>query len=252
MKLTFLMISLVLFHFFPNPALADKKTKSPEGMVLVPAGKFIFGSNPSSNLSSFMSDSTSSQNAYPSQAGDLPSFYIDEHEVTYGDFIRFKPKAKYSEGRVDHPIRGVSWYEAEAYCFWLNKRLPTELEWEKAARGAKGRTFVWGNQFDREKGNFGKSVKRVGSFPEDKSEFGLFDMNGNVSEWTASVYAPYPGSTFKDPNFDKKLRVIRGGAYNKREHGFLKVFATLSFRNPVPPTMRSWDTGFRCALTTKD
>ncbi len=199
-----------------------------------------------------MSDSTSSQNAYPSQTGTSPSFYIDKYEVTYGDFIHFKPKAKYAEGRADHPVRGVSWFEAEAYCFWLNKRLPTEFEWEKAARGPDGLAFVWGNEFSREKGNFGKLVKPIGSFPQDKSVFGLFDMNGNVSEWTSSAYTGYPGATYKDPNYKKKLRVIRGGAYNKREHGFLEVFATLAFRNPAPPGMRSWDTGFRCALSARD
>lgn len=249
MKYLLIAILVALPTLFPIPVFSESSSKPPEGMVLIPAGQFIFGADPSSNLSSFMSDTTSSQNASPSQTGNLPSFYLDKYEVTYGDFIRFKPKAKYPDGRVDHPIRGVSWYEAEAYCFWLNKRLPTELEWEKAARGSEGFVFVWGNEFNKEKANFGKAVKRVGSFPEDKSVFGIFDLNGNVSEWTASVYEPYPGSTYKDPNFGKKLRVVRGGAYNKREHGFLQVFATLSFRNPVPPTMRSWDTGFRCALS---
>ncbi len=247
MKTAGLLAFLLVCLASPNAAVSETTPPSIENMVLVPGGEFTFGFDPKNKLSSFMSNSTSSQNAQPSQKTTLPSFYIDKFEVTYGDFLQFKPKAIYAEGRVDHPVRGVSWYEAEAYCFWLGKRLPTEFEWEKAARGQDGRPFVWGSEFDRKKANFGKAVKRIGSFPEDVTLSGSLDMNGNVSEWTASEYKGYPDSTYKDPDFDRGLKVIRGGAYNKREHGFLEIFATLSFRNPAPPTLRSWDTGFRCA-----
>ena len=104
-------------------------------------------------------------------------------------------------------------------------------------------------EFERSNANLGKSVLPAGSVPTDKTPEGVYDLNGNVSEWTASWYKPYSGSTFKDPNFGKQFKVIRGGAINKREHGFLKEFATLPFRNFAPPDMRSWDTGFRCAKT---
>ena len=177
----------------------------------------------------------------------LNAFYIDIHEVSYAELLQFKPQAQYPEGRFNNPVQGISWFEADAYCLWLGKRLPTEFEWEKAARGPEGNLYVWGNEFKRENANFGKTVQPPAQQPQDISEFGVYDLNGNVSEWTASWYLPYQDSTFQDPNFGKKYKVIRGGAINKREHGFMKEFALLPYRNFAPPKMRSWDTGFRCA-----
>ncbi|MDH3256459.1 MAG: formylglycine-generating enzyme family protein [Nitrospinota bacterium] len=216
-------------------------------MVLIPAGSFTLGLDPSQEIPSFISDRTSSKNAQPQQEITLNAFYMDLHEVSYGEFLRFKPQARYAEGRLTHPMQGVSWFEADAYCLWLGKRLPTEFEWEKAARGREGNLYVWGNEFRRENGNFGKTVQPPAKQTQDLSEFGVYELNGNVSEWTASWYLPYSGSSFKDPNFGNKYKVIRGGAINKREHGFLKEFALLPYRNFAPPQMRSWDTGFRCA-----
>ena len=216
-------------------------------MVLIPAGPFTRGLDPAEEIPSFVSDRTSSKNAKPKQEITLNAFYMDIHEVSYGEFIRFKPKARYAEGHLSHPVQGVSWFEADAYCLWLGKRLPTESEWEKAARGLEGNLYVWGNVFKRGNANFGKTVLLPAKQPQDLSEFGVYDLNGNVSEWTASWYQPYQGSSFKDSNFGKKYKVIRGGAINKREHGFLKEFALLPYRNFAPPKMRSWDTGFRCA-----
>ena len=216
-------------------------------MVLIPAGPFTMGLDPAEEIPSFVPDRTSSKNAQPQHEITLDAFYMDIHEVSYGEFLKFKLKARYTEGRLSHPVQGISWFEADAYCLWLGKRLPTEPEWEKAARGLKGNLYVWGNEFKRENANFGKSVQPSAKRPRDLSDLGVYDLNGNVSEWTASWYQPYPGSTFKDPNFGGKYKVIRGGAINKREHGFLKQFALLPYRNFAPPQMRSWDTGFRCA-----
>lgn len=221
-------------------------------MVLIPAGEFQLGMNPSDKLPDFYSDVTSSQNAQPMQPFNLNSFLIDVREVTYDEFLQFKPSAHYPEGQADHPIRGISWYEADAYCLWQAKRLPTEMEWEKAARGEDGRLFVWGNEFDRNLANFGKTVQPVKSVESDKSVYGVYDMNGNVSEWTASWYQPYPQTDLNDDNFGHKLKVIRGGAYNKREHGFIEQFTLLPFRNVAPPELRTWNTGFRCARSLQE
>ena len=216
-------------------------------MVFVSGEPFILGLDPAGENPSFISDRTSSLNAQPQQEISIDAFFLDIYEVTYGEFLHFKPKISYPEGRLNDPVRGVSWYEADAYCQWLGKRLPTELEWERAARGPQGKRFVWGNEFERKNANFGKTVQPGGKFPKDASAEGVYDLNGNVSEWTDSWYEPYPGSTYKDPNFGKKYRVIRGGAINKREHGFMEEFVLLSYRNFGPPEMRAWDTGFRCA-----
>jgi len=216
-------------------------------MSLIPSGPFKLGLDEGESLPEFMSDTTSSRNARPAQEMNLESFYIDFHEVTYGEFLQFKPTATYNEGRLNHPVRGVSWYEADAYCQWRGKRLPTEEEWEKAARGTDGRLFVWGNEFNREWANFGKTVQPPATFAKDTSVSGVFDMNGNVSEWTSSWYLPYPNAKYEDLNYGKKFKVIRGGAFQRRKHGFLEQFVTLPYRSFAPRELRSWDTGFRCA-----
>jgi len=239
-------LTLLLLIFWTLEACTEPLEQD-SNMVLIPAGVFTLGLNPTKEISSFVSDRTSSKNAQPQQEKTLSAFYLDIHEVSYGEFLQFKPQARYAEGHLTHPVQGVSWFEADAYCLWLNKRLPTEFEWEKAARGLEGNLYVWGNEFKRKHGNFGKTVQPPTKQSRDLSEFGVYELNGNVSEWTASWYQPYQGSSFEDSNFGKKYKVIRGGAINKREHGFLKEFALLPYRNFAPPQMRSWDTGFRCA-----
>ena len=224
---------------------------TPQDMVLIPAGEFTLGTSTLESSPRFLSERTSSQNAQPMQQYKLDAFYIDRHEVTYEQFLKFKPQSEYQDGKPDEPRRGVSWFEADAYCLWLKKRLPTEFEWEKAARGPKGNLFVWGNEFHREYTNMGKTVKPVGSTVNDRSFYDVYDMNGNVSEWTASAYKPYPGSKHEDPNFGERYKVIRGGSIQKNEHGFMPEFGMLFYRNYAPPGLRMWDTGFRCAKSTE-
>ena len=223
----------------------------PEDMVLIPSGKFTLGVPANQSAPRFMSERTTGLNARPLQEFFLDSFYLDRFEVTYEDFMRFKPQAKYKVVQPKEPMRGVSWYEADAYCAWAGKRLPTEFEWEKAARGSDDRLFVWGQESHNDWANLGKTVQPVGSFKKDLSPAGVFDMTGNVSEWTASWYRPYLDSTYEDENFGKKLKVSRGGGIQKREHGFMQEFITIPYRNPLPPQSRFWDTGFRCALTAE-
>ncbi len=226
---------------------------APEDMVLIPSGKFTLGIHPGQSAPRFMSERTTGLNAQPQQEYHLDPFYMDRYEVTYEDFMRFKPQAKYTVKHQNEPMRGVSWFEADAYCAWIEKRLPTEFEWEKAARGGDDdRLFVWGQESHNEWANLGKTVQPVGSFKKDLSPAGAFDMIGNVSEWTASWYRPYPDSTHKDENFGEKLKVSRGGGIQKREHGFMQEFITIPYRNPLPPQGRFWDTGFRCALSVKE
>ena len=216
-------------------------------MTLIPEGEFTLGIHPDGDITQFISDMTLLTNAQPAQIIFLKAYYIDLYEITYEAFLKYKHKLKYDVKNSREPIRGINWYEADAYCLSLGKRLPTEMEWEKAARGTNERLFVWGSEFTHKNANFGRKVLPVGTTQKDTSPFGLFDMNGNVSEWTSSWYKPYPRSEFKDKLFGKNVKVLRGGSYHKIEHGFMKEFAMLPYRNFAPPKDRFWDTGFRCA-----
>ncbi|MEC9422758.1 MAG: SUMF1/EgtB/PvdO family nonheme iron enzyme [Nitrospinota bacterium] len=228
--------------------LACDENKHPD-MVEIPAGEFILGFDSTSKLIPFMSDKTAGLSAQPRQTVFLETFYIDRFETTYEDFINFKPTAEYSISNYNEPVRGVNWFEADAYCLAIGKRLPTELEWEKTARGSDNRLFVWGNEFIKENANFSKKVVPVDIKNKDKSEYGVWGMNGNVSEWTSSWYQPYPNSKHTDENYGKKFKITRGGSFFKRDHGFIKEFAMIPYRNIAPIYARFWDTGFRCALS---
>ena len=200
------MIKYLLTFLITFILLGCEKKQHPE-MVRVPAGEFILGFTPSSELIPFMSDKTSGLNAQPKQTLFLETFYMDRYEITYEDFIKFKPKAKYSIQNPKEPARGVNWFEADSYCLFIGKRLPTEFEWEKAARGLDDRLFVWGNEFNKRNANFSKIVHPVDIKNKDKSSFGIWGMNGNVSEWTSSWYQRYPQSSHNDKNYGKKFKL---------------------------------------------
>ncbi len=217
------------------------------GMVLIPKGEFTMGINPDQKVIQFMSDMTLARNAQPAQKLYLKDFFIDKFEVTYEEFRLFKPILKYTFTNSREPIRGVNWYEADAYCISVGKRLPTESEWEKAARGTDERLFVWGSKFLKENSNFGNHISSIGSNSKDISIYGVVDMNGNISEWTATWYNRYKKSQLEDKLFGKQVKVLRGGSFHKIPHGFMKEFTMLPYRNFAPPKERFWDTGFRCA-----
>jgi iron(II)-dependent oxidoreductase len=158
--------------------------------------------------------------------------------------------------KPDHPVTGVSWYEADAYARLAGKRLPTEAEWEKAAswdpRVGRKRRFSWGDDIaDRSRANFGNNnwgTTAVAAHPEGQSAYGCFDMTGNVWEWTASVFDGYPGFTvfpyseYSALWFDKDHRVLKGGSW-MTELPLLRC----SFRNFWRPRFRIAFAGFRCA-----
>ncbi|MFQ5900365.1 MAG: formylglycine-generating enzyme family protein [Thermodesulfobacteriota bacterium] len=187
-------------------------------MVYIPAGKFIQGSN------------ERHPDEGPTHEVYLDDYYIDKYEVTniqYKEFVKATGHRKplhwvtgtYPRRKAYHPVVYVDWFDANAYCKWAGKRLPNESEWEKAARGTDGRRFPWGSDFDVNKANspFLKKgdTMPVGSFEEGRSPYGLYDVVGNVWEWTIDWYEPYSGAKDAETNiyYGKKNKVLRGGSW---------------------------------------
>lgn len=225
---TFKPAQIVTSHIsrIGNPTYGNKITLS-NGMELmhVPAGKFLMGSTKESK--------TTYETERRQHTVDIPyDYWMARFPVTNAQYNQFK-KWNFVKGKENHPVSHVSWNDAMEYCKWLNQlqkseirsqklqlRLPTEAEWEKAARGTDGREYPWGITFDENKCNTGESDKKsttsVGLFsPQGDSPYGCSDMSGNVWEWTHSLYKPYPYKV-NDGREDEKAsgaRVFRGGTF---------------------------------------
>jgi formylglycine-generating enzyme required for sulfatase activity len=220
-------------------------------MVEIPAGPFTLGSD------------AGEPNESPAQTVELPVYQMDRFEVTNDDFTLFVNATGYQteaeqqgarktwrtfavEGNGNHPVVKATWNDAKAFCEWLGKRLPTEPEWEKAARGEQGYLFPWGNTFDSTKANLKASGIRgtvaVGSFAAGASPYGVEDMAGNVWEWTADPYLAYPNSTYQDKFYSEEFRVTRGGGWFDDE-----AQARAANRSAAAPDSANDDLGFRCA-----
>jgi formylglycine-generating enzyme required for sulfatase activity len=195
----------------------------------------------------------------PAHTVDLPAFEIDRFEVTNAEFAHFVEQSghvpasnnwrKAVADKGNHPVAYISWADAAAYCAWAKKRLPTEAEWEKAARGEDGRAYPWGNEFVAANGNFYEGGFRGttagGSFSAGASPYGVEDLAGNVREWTADYFQPYPGAASSaDTYFGEQYRVHRGGGWFDGKEN--EVVTTYN-RNFGPPESANDDLGFRCA-----
>ncbi len=245
---------------------ASLSLQSPN-MVLIPAGEFQMGSN------------TGERDEKPVHTVYLNAFYIDVHEVTVGEYKRFVeatghrplPVSVMRTSPTDqHPVTQVSWHDAMAYAKWAGKRLPTEAEWEKAARGGLiAQHYPWGDTIDISKANYNKNTKSgthnerttpVGTYPANG--YGLRDMSGNVAEWCLDTYQPksYASTPRRNPiagagniqqaitdaRLSKAKRVVRGGSWS-----FNAKSVRVANRLAEKPTLLSSDVGFRCVRDTK-
>ena len=224
------------------------------GMLLIPAGEFIMGKN-SDNPADWQ----------PEHRVYVDAFYMDKYEVTNRQYYEFCMKTKsplpYFWGMAqfksgmdfpDYPVAGISYFEAEKYAIWAGKRLPTEAEWEYAARGGQiNRNYSWGDQIDSTKVNYGRKyngILKVGSF--QPNAFGLFDITGNVWEWTSDNYDSdyYSVSPVQNPKGPERSRfkVIRGGSWHSGAM-CIQVF----YRNGLSPSWIDFAVGFRCVKNLK-
>ncbi len=212
-----------------QPANLDHEPRADIGeMIKIPAGEFTMGGD--------------DPNALPSRRVAVDSFEIDKYEVTIGQYKQFvdnaghpAPWGSYPADQADYAVTGVSWEDAAAYCQWAGKRLPTEAEWEKAARGTEGRRYPWGHEWREGVANtketgFG-GVMPVGRYPQGASPYGVEDMAGNVWEWVEDW-----------SNSNQETKVMKGGAWNA-----LNQWAQNYARNWNRPGNTLDNLGFRCA-----
>ena len=247
-------------------------------MVLVPGGEFQMGSTDAEVEQAFQT----CQKEYggcqrelfepeqPVHAVALDGFWLDRTEVTNEQY-RLCVEAGVCDPSMDEddshyngddqPVVGVYWNDAQTYCQWAGARLPTEAEWEYAARGPEGRVYPWGSEFDGARCNYcdrncsydwaDESVNDgyeyaapVGSYPDGASWVGVLDMSGNVWEWVADWYGDYPSGKQVNPTGPASgdAKVVRGGSW-----GFLSIAVPGAFRDWYYPDAADYDLGFRCA-----
>lgn len=229
----------------------------PEDMVLIPQGEFTMGSNAHG-------DETPHQVV-------LDAYAIDTYEVSNADYRAFMKATQYAApaywddprlNKPDQPVVGVNWYDANAYCEWAGKRLPTEAEWEHAAEGPHGSHFPWGHDIEPTRANYGQHVGKttpVDSYPDGVSRFGVYNMAGNVFEWVSDWYSPtyFQASPAYNPqgpsdgfNFAKQgpVKVLKGGSWLAPQ---TSLHTSHRFWNQPENNSYGVGLGFRCAKSVR-
>ena len=252
------------------------KWKTKDEMLLIPAGEFVMGSDKKKDRLAYRSE-------IPQRVVYLDPYLIGKYEVTALEYLKFVlatdrlPQldwrydgGNFQETMAHHPIMHVSWHDADAYCKWAGKRLPTEAEWEKAARGTDGRLFPWGHEYaGPTRANFGRTglsgpvrdrperlllyppIISVDKYENAVSPYGLYQTIGNVAEWVSDwydkdYYARAPGQNPKGPETGTQ-KAFRGG-------GWMDSTTTMraAMRNGTDPQTKINWMGFRCAQDVKE
>jgi iron(II)-dependent oxidoreductase len=239
-------------------------------MALIAEGQFVMGSN------------TGPEDEKPEHRVFVKSFFMDVLPVSNADFAKFLNarglknqlgESFYDDddrdarihqrgstwqadlGYATHPVNEVSWVGARDYCAWLNKRLPTEAEWEKAARGTDGRKYPWGNSKPTDKlalyGAAYNASAPVDAFPAGASPYGILDLSGNQWEWISSAYRPYPYSSDdgRENQTPGPVRSTRGGGHDSSEDEITTIQRGRNLSRS--PTAGHHNIGFRCARSSK-
>ena len=248
------LVSIGLFYGLKARSRTTVHGKDGAPALLIPAGAFVMGDDEES----------------PRRELFVDAFYMDQFEITVGRYAKFleatgnvRPPEEWEtvnmQSDSEFPVVGVDWGDAAGYCQWAGKRLPSDTEWEKAARGADERKYPWGSDAPTtDRARYGKpyqnpvykdGVARVGSYPKGASPFGVYDLSGNVTEWVADWFSEsFPRSEARNPKGPDSGtgRVLRGGGwYDPAE----RLSATK--RMYASPGNRADDIGFRCASDVK-
>jgi formylglycine-generating enzyme required for sulfatase activity len=244
MKKTILLLTLSILALYTTSASAGNKyilqTKDTKIMRLITGGYFIMGSH-------------SKPEESPPHRVYVKSFYLDATEVTFKEFENFVKKSGYvpkgnyksgyKPGLEKHPVVNVTHSDAQSYAKWANKRLPTESEWEYACGGPRRYVYDFGNAWNRKGAALWDSKRKtsvkVASYRPNG--YGLYDMSGNVLEWTSSKYLPYPRGK-KNPNMNGDFMVAKGGCFM-----FFADRSRRQARHAVKPDFSFVALGFRCA-----
>ncbi|MBK8618198.1 MAG: formylglycine-generating enzyme family protein, partial [Anaerolineales bacterium] len=244
----------------PTPILDIGSTEisSMDGMTLlyVPKSEFLMGST--------NADALASSDEKPQHSVMVDAFWIDQTEVTNAMYAKcvaanqcdppnetksYTRPSYYGNSEFDnYPVIYVSWNDALAYCSWAGRELPTEAQWEKAARGTDGRIYPWGEDISCDKANYQRNcdgdTSPVKNYPNGVSPYGAYDMAGNVWEWVSSLYQPYPydANDGREDLSSSSSRVLRGGSWS---YGNYLVRSALRYR--VDPAVTYGIVGFRCS-----
>ena len=250
--------------------IGSRQTSPNDGMMLVyiPAGNFVMGSTDAQYEAAVAQCASEGyvqgicqkqfEPEKPAHKVYLDAFWIDQTEVTNGMYTECvsagscQASACQSSAALNgekQPVLCVDWAMAKIYCEWAGRRLPTEAEWEKGARGSDGRKYPWGIGIDPEKANYDLQIGKtsdVGSYPAGASPYGALDMAGNVSEWVADWLGPYSAATQRNPQGPTTgyFRVLRGGSWADNWWGTRSAFRIGDY-----PSEKDQSKGFRCAMS---